>query len=311
VSEIEASNELLQQENSQLLKRLKTVESDNLELSRRLESLTAQFTQMQNMLSQSSASGAGFCQSAVLAKKDERPFRRNRLTNSRQQKLAPTQKTLCTMTSKELTLNQHQQVYSMTMKEWMDKKDQNREAHLSDQSAAQIWTEISCRSFCNRKRALTLSSSAAASSQATCPTQLQQHPWVSLVLTMVFLTNVLPQLMLNCSTLFLISTGVRSSNPQELQLQRMALSFILQQRQRHQLFSSRLSKGHCTPASTRTIQDNITSLNPLVVEEIVTNFQQGRKDLARGLLARALSSSRLTLGNDGDVKEQCTPFAKK
>ncbi|KAK3815131.1 MAG: hypothetical protein J3Q66DRAFT_258465, partial [Benniella sp.] len=47
VSEIEASNELLQQENSQLLKRLKTVESDNLELSRRLESLTAQFTQMQ------------------------------------------------------------------------------------------------------------------------------------------------------------------------------------------------------------------------------------------------------------------------
>lgn len=128
-----------------------------------------------------------------------------------------------------------------------------------------------------------------------------------MVLMLVFLTSVLPQLMLNCSTLFLISTGVRSSNPQELQLQRMALSFILQQqRQRHQLFSSRLSKGqYCTPAgtSTRTIQDNITSLNPLVVEEIVTNFQQGRKDLARGLLAKALLSSRLTLGNDGNIKE--------
>ncbi|KAI8353825.1 hypothetical protein B0O80DRAFT_372194, partial [Mortierella sp. GBAus27b] len=47
VSEIEASNEQLQHENTQLLKRLKTVESDNVALSQRLEALTAQFAQMQ------------------------------------------------------------------------------------------------------------------------------------------------------------------------------------------------------------------------------------------------------------------------
>lgn len=70
VSEIEASNESLQQENCQLLKRLKTVESDNLALSQRLETLTAQFAQMQQLLTQSlkqNQPGAGFCQSAAEA----------------------------------------------------------------------------------------------------------------------------------------------------------------------------------------------------------------------------------------------------
>ncbi|ORY99806.1 hypothetical protein BCR41DRAFT_214237 [Lobosporangium transversale] len=66
VADIEASNESLQQENAQLLKRLKTVESNNLELSQRLEALTAQFAQMQQLLSQSikhnNPSGVGFCQ---------------------------------------------------------------------------------------------------------------------------------------------------------------------------------------------------------------------------------------------------------
>jgi septal ring factor EnvC (AmiA/AmiB activator) len=71
VSEIEASNETLQQENCQLLKRLKTVESDNLSLHQRLEALTAQFAQMQQQLASSSQTvkhnntnqpGVGFCQ---------------------------------------------------------------------------------------------------------------------------------------------------------------------------------------------------------------------------------------------------------
>ncbi|KAG0002249.1 hypothetical protein BGZ79_003334 [Entomortierella chlamydospora] len=92
VADIEASNELLQEENCQLLKRLKTVESDNLALSQRLEALTAQFTQMQQLLSQSikqNQPGVGFCQSAVLAKKDKKPRQTDILTNSPQQKLAP------------------------------------------------------------------------------------------------------------------------------------------------------------------------------------------------------------------------------
>ncbi|KAG0240968.1 hypothetical protein BGX31_001550 [Mortierella sp. GBA43] len=264
VSEIEASNEQLQHENTQLLKRLKTVESDNVALSQRLEALTAQFAQMQQLLSQTvkhNQPGAGFCQSAVLAKKDKGPFRLDHLTNSQQQKLAPPPKSHCTRISKKQSLNKHRQVYSMTMKKWMDKRNQSKEARLLDQNAAQTWMEISCRSFCQRKRALTLSSSAAASSLATCPIQ-------QLVLTMVFLTSVLPQLMLNCSILFLISTGVRSSNPQEeQQLQGMVLSCILRQQQ--QLFLSRLSNGHVSfPApvadtSARTIQDKHYQFKPI------------------------------------------------
>ena len=66
VAEIEASNESLQQENVQLLKRLKTVESDNLTLSHKLEALSAQFAQMQQQLSLGmmniNNSGVGFCQ---------------------------------------------------------------------------------------------------------------------------------------------------------------------------------------------------------------------------------------------------------
>ncbi|KAI8605415.1 hypothetical protein EDD21DRAFT_291556, partial [Dissophora ornata] len=64
MSDIETSNEHLQQENTQLLKRLKTVESDNQALSQRLEALTAQFAQMQQLLSQSvkhNQPGADFC----------------------------------------------------------------------------------------------------------------------------------------------------------------------------------------------------------------------------------------------------------
>lgn len=66
VAEIEASNESLQQENVQLLKRLKTVESDNLTLSHKLEALSAQFAQMQQQFSLGmmnlNNSGVGFCQ---------------------------------------------------------------------------------------------------------------------------------------------------------------------------------------------------------------------------------------------------------
>ncbi|KAF9355317.1 hypothetical protein BGX26_006713 [Mortierella sp. AD094] len=315
VADIEASNESLQEENSQLLKRLKTVESDNLALSQRLEALTVQFTQMQQLLSQSikqNQPGVGFCQSAVLAKKDKRPRQTDILTNSPQQKLAPHKGSLHSTTSNQAPPNKHQQVYSMTMKTSMSKKEYlNREARSSDQSAAQNRMETSCRSFCNNtscNQTLTLSSSAATSFLATRQSVRQSQATVNTVLMMmVFLTNILPQLMLNFSTLFLISTGARSSNPQELQLQQAVLSFI------RQLSSSRrLSKDigpprayHHHPAllfQPSTIKDNITSLDPSVIEEIVTEFRQGRKEAARGLLVKALLSSRSTLCNDEDIK---------
>lgn len=193
------------------------------------------------------------------------------------------------------------------------KQSPNREARsLSDQSAAsQKWTEISCRPSCNnnhscrRKKALTLSSSAAASSPTTRTSAVPAAAYM-----MVFLANmVLPQLMLNFSTLFLISTGAQSSNPQQLpqlpqqeqQLRQAVLTFI---QQRQQLFSSPLLSNTPTIApgllqpQSRTIKDDITSLNPSVIEEIVTEFRQGRKEAARGLLVRALVSSRLTLDSD-------------
>ncbi|KAG0280297.1 hypothetical protein BGZ96_001607 [Linnemannia gamsii] len=324
VSEIETSNETLQQENCQLLKRLKTVESDNLSLHQRLEALTAQFAQMQQQLASSSQSvkhnntnqpGVGFCQSAVLAKKDRKSRETDNLTNSPQQKLAPTQRNPHTTIS---TNNKHRQVYSMTMKTLMtSKQSPNREARsLSDQSAAQQkWTEISCRPSCNnnhncrRKKALTLSSSAAASFPTT-PTPSATVPAAAYM--MVFLANMLlPQLMLNFSTLFLISTGAQSSNPQQLppplpqqeQELRQAILTFIQQRQR--LFSSHLLSNSPTVApqglllpQSRTIKDDITSLHPSVIEEIVTEFRQGRKQAARGLLVRALVSSRLTLDSN-------------
>jgi hypothetical protein len=236
------------------------------------------------------------------------------LTNSPQQKLAPTQRNPHTTIS---TNNKHRQVYSMTMKTSMTSKQSlNREARsLSDPSAAQQkWTEISCRPSCNnnhhcrRKKALTLSSSAAASFPTT-PTPSATVPAAAYM--MVFLANMLlPQLMLNFSTLFLISTGAQSSNPQPLphlpqqeqELQQAVLTFI-QQRQR--LFSSPLLSNPPTIApqglllpQSRTIKDDITSLHPSVIEEIVTEFRQGRKQAARGLLVRALVSSRLTLDSD-------------
>jgi hypothetical protein len=321
VAEIEASNETLQEENCQLLKRLKTVESDNLSLHQRLEALTAQFAQMQQQLASSSPSvkyntnnqpGVGFCQSAVLAKKDRRSRETDTLTNSPQQKLAPTQRNPHTTIS---TNNKPRRVYSMTMKTLMTSKQSlNREARsLSDPSAApQKWMEISCRPSCNnnhncrRKKALTLSSSAAASFPTTTPTSAVP----AAAYMMVFLANmVLPQLMLNFSTLFLISTGAQSSNPQllpplpqqEQQLRQAVLTFI-QQRQR--LFSSPLLSNTPTVAprllrsQPRTIKDDITSLHPSVIEDIVTEFRQGRKEAARGLLVRALVSSRLTLDSD-------------
>lgn len=58
-----------------------------------------------------------------------------------------------------------------------------------------------------------------------------------------------------------------------------------------------IAPGLLQPQS-RTIKDDITSLNPSVIEEIVTEFRQGRKEAARGLLVRALVSSRLTLDSD-------------
>ncbi|KAF9928177.1 hypothetical protein FBU30_002573 [Linnemannia zychae] len=308
VAEIEASNESLQEENCQLLKRLKTVESDNLSLHQRLEALTAQFAQMQQQLALSQSvkhttnqPGVGFCQSAVLAKKDRKSRNTDSLTNSQQQKLAPTQRNPHTTNS---TNNKHQKVYSMTMKTlMMSKQSLNREARsLSDLSVAQKWTEISCRPFCSsnnsccqRKKALTLSSSAAASFPTTQST---------MACAMVFLANkLLPQLMLNFSILFLISTGALLSNPlplspQQQELQQAVLTFIQQQQR---LSSSHLSNPYRTNSyqhHSRTIKDVITSLNPSVIEEIVTEFRQGHKGVARGLLVKALVSSRLTLDSD-------------
>ncbi|KAF9133747.1 hypothetical protein BG015_003516 [Linnemannia schmuckeri] len=323
VAEIEASNETLQEENCQLLKRLKTVESDNLSLHQRLETLTAQFAQMQQQLASSSPSvkhnttnqpGVGFCQSAVLAKKDRESRETDNLTNSPQQKLAPTQRNPHTMIS--TTNNKPRRVYSMTMKTSMTSKQKslNREARsLSDPSAApQKWMEISCRPSCNnnhncrRKKALTLSSSAAASFPTVSTPAVPAAAYM-----MVFLANMLlPQLMLNFSILFLISTGAQSSNPQQLppppqqeqELRQAILTFI---RQHQRLFSSPLLSNTPTTIApspgllqSRTIKDDITSLHPSVIEEIVTEFRQGRKEAARGLLVRALVSSRLTLDSD-------------
>ncbi|KAG0332791.1 Transcription factor hy5 [Podila horticola] len=273
VTEIEASNESLQQENVQLLKRLKTVESDNLTLSHKLEALSAQFAQMQQQLSLGmmnlNNSGVGFCQSAVLAKKAKAS--KDVSTNSRQQKLAPPNKRSPFNSPHK---NNHRRQHSMTMKNLMVKaKSLNREA--PDQSAAR-WTETSCRPFCNNSnKALTLSSFAAASFQLN---QLAQ---------VLLLASILPQLMLNFSTLFLISIGAQSSNlPTEDPLLRQAVSFI------HRLSPPSSPLFNC-PTTTAypqsgTIKDSITSLNPAVIEEIVTEFRQGRKDAARRLLVKAL-----------------------
>ncbi|GJJ78145.1 hypothetical protein EMPS_10504 [Entomortierella parvispora] len=322
VAEIEASNETLQEENCQLLKRLKTVESDNRSLSQRLETLTAQFSLMQQQLAMTMSMtgvvstnndndikknnhndentinnqpGVGFCQSAVLAKK----AKSNILTNSPQQKLTPSKGNFHTTTSNS---NKHRRVYSMTTMTSMSKtKSLNREARLSSQSATRNRMETSCRPFCNnsRKRTLTLSSSPVASSPTAGTRPLA-------LFMMVFLTNMLPQLMLNFSTLFLISTGAQSSNPQaplptqEQRLQQLAQFFI----QQRQLFSSRLSNPQpdilrrSLQAQLGSIKNTISSLNSSVVEEIVTEFRQGRKDVARGLLVRALLSSPKALDND-------------
>lgn len=275
VSEIEASNESLQQENVQLLKRLKTVESDNITLSHKLEALSAQFTQMQQQLSLAGMmnlnnnSGVGFCQSAVLAKKAKAS--KDVSTNSRQQKLAPPKRSPFNNPHK----NNHRRQHSMTMKNLTVKaKSLNREA--PDQSAAR-WTETSCRPFCNNSnKALTLSSFAAASFQ------LNQLAMVLL------LASILPQLMLNFSTLFLISTGAQSSShPTEDPLLRQAVSFI------HRFSpppSSPLFNQATPLLQSGTIKDSITSLDPAVIEEIVTEFRQGRKDAARRLLVKALLS---------------------
>ncbi|KAF9387406.1 hypothetical protein CPC16_007068 [Podila verticillata] len=275
MAEIEASNESLQQENVQLLKRLKTVESDNVTLSHKLEALSAQFAQMQQQLSLAGMmnlnnnSGVGFCQSAVLAKKAKAS--KDVSTNSRQQKLAPPKRSPFNNPLK----NNHRRQHSMTMKNLKVKaKSLNREA--PDQSAAR-WTETSCRPFCNNSnKALTLSSFVAASFQ------LNQLAMVLL------LASILPQLMLNFSTLFLISTGAQSSShPTEDPLLHQAVSFI------HRFSpppSSPLFNQATPLLQSGTIKDSITSLDPAVIEEIVTEFRQGRKDAARRLLVKALLS---------------------
>ncbi|KAG9320227.1 hypothetical protein KVV02_005146 [Mortierella alpina] len=327
VSEIEASNESLQQENCHLLKRLKTVESDNLALSQRLETLTAQFAQMQQLLTQSlkqNQPGAGFCQSAVLAKKDEMSCPpTGTLTNSPQQKLAPqgNPHTTTLMQAPPARSTKHRPVYSMTMKTSMSKlTSPNREARLLDPSAAQTRMETSCRPSCNnnrcRNRALTLSSSAAASFQQARTFQLQAATFQ--LSMMLFLSTILPQLMLNFSTLFLTSTGARSSNPrqrpqpllrpQEQRLQQAVLSFI------RQLSSSRRSNAETvhlqrhrrpnrfdprTPRlRSKTIQDNISSLDKTVMDKIVTEARLGHMEVARALLVKALLTSRFNLGNN-------------
>ncbi|KAK3844987.1 MAG: hypothetical protein J3R72DRAFT_48139 [Linnemannia gamsii] len=245
---------------------------------------------------------------------------------SPQQKLAPTLRNPHTTIS---TNNKHRRVSSMTMKTSLmtSKASQNREARsLSDLSAApQTWMEISCRPFCNninnscrRKKALTLSSSAAASFP---PTTTQS---VAACMMAFHLANILlPQLMLNFSTLFLISTGALSSNPQqplpllpqqqEQELRQAVLSFIQRQQQQPQQLSNATIEPHRTTTvpgfnhhlpQSRTIKHDITSLAPSVIEEIVTEFRQGRKQVARGLLVRALVSSqqlRMTL----DTNEIC------
>ncbi|KAF9199580.1 hypothetical protein BGZ49_010278 [Haplosporangium sp. Z 27] len=328
VSDIEATNESLQEENSQLQKRLKTVESDNLALSQRLEALTEQFAQMQQLLSQSikqNQQGAGFCQSAVLAKKDKGSRQTEILTNSPQQKLAPQKGSLHSTTSNQAPPNKHRQVYSMTMKNLMSKKEfLNKEARSLDPSLAQNRMETSCRSFCNNtscNQTLTLSSSAPTSFLATRQSVRQPQATVNTALMMmVFLTNILPQLMLNFSTLILISTGARlPSNPQELHLQQVVQSFIQQLFLSHRLSKEiRLTLGPnnynyrpvISSFQTRTIKDNITSLDQSVIEEIVTEFRQGRKDLARGLLVKALLSSPSRLCNDEDIKRKMFLFRK-
>ncbi|KAF9578721.1 hypothetical protein BGW38_005346 [Lunasporangiospora selenospora] len=325
VADIETSNQDLQDENTQLLKRLKTVEDDNLLLSQRIETLMAQFAQMQQQLALASEkqpnneSGAGFCQSAVLAKEDKEPFRRGELTNSMQQRPVPPKRSLFSNSLKAASpaFSQRRRLHSMTMTNFLVTKNKissKDSAPCLDPSAAQNRTEICCRPFCTPIRghsALTLSSAAAASFPARVPQLAMLH----MMLLHAMSHLLLPQLMLNFSTLFLISTGPRlncnnSSNSsnrlslQERQLRQVALSFIRRQR----LFSSRPplrpscpskpEKKESCPKRLRfsttsksipsTSKNIITSLNPMVIEEIVTKFRQGRKDVARRLLVKAL-----------------------
>ena len=245
------------------------------------------------------------------------------LTNSPQQKLAPqgSPHTTISMQAPPAPSTKHRQVYSMTMKTSMSKlTSPNREARLLDPSAAQTRMEISCRPSCNNKRcrnrALTLSSSAAASFRQARTTQLQATTFQ--LSMMLFLSTILPQLMLNFSTLFLTSTGARSSNPrqlpqpllrpQEQRLQQAVLSFI------RQLSSSRRSNAETvrpqrhrrpnrydprTPRlRSKTIQDNISSLDKTVMDEIVTEARLGHMEVARALLVKALLTSRFNLGNN-------------
>ncbi|KAF9434048.1 hypothetical protein BGZ76_008647 [Entomortierella beljakovae] len=252
VSEIEASNESLQQENSQLLKRLKTVENDNLALSQRLETLTAQFAQMQQLLSQSvkqNQPGTGFCQSAVLAKKDKKTSKMGILTNSPQQKLVPSKGSLHRTTSNQALANNHRQTYSMTMKTLMmsKKEQQNKEARLLDQSAAQNRMEISCRSAaigCNQ----------------------HDHDDV----------------------------GVHNQHPATADAELFDSFLDLDWSTIEQ------SAGAAAAASDST-----------VIEEIVTEFRQGHKDVARGLLVKALLLNRYTFYNNKDIKRKIILLHKK
>jgi len=49
---------------------------------------------------------------------------------------------------------------------------------------------------------------------------------------------------------------------------------------------------------SKTIQDNISSLDKTVMDEIVTEARLGHMEVARALLVKALMSSRFSLGNN-------------
>lgn len=49
---------------------------------------------------------------------------------------------------------------------------------------------------------------------------------------------------------------------------------------------------------SKTIQDNISSLDKTVMDEIVTEARLGHMEVARALLVKALLTSRFNLGNN-------------
>ncbi|KAG0241511.1 hypothetical protein BGW41_005820 [Actinomortierella wolfii] len=309
VADIEASNAQLQEENSQLLKRLKTVEEDNQALSKRLEALTAQFEKIQQQLAMSAIQqtpGVGFCQSAVLAKKDGTQVS----TNSLQQKLAPPPKKNLPRNSFLNTSKTH----SMTVPSVATtKRPSLRTApYPQRQAKCQSSEEICSRTFrLNSDRTLTLSSSTPACllrvrvppSEATAATVALIHQWL------------LPQLMLTSLTLFWISTGARSSSSSNSTTNSFSPSFLqylpwlnpLRPSSNKEGGDATAKHGEATTTTTaaaatmtvplsqshtiRVSKDVINSLSPSSVQEILTEYRQGRHEAARRLLLKVLLSS--------------------